>query len=165
MDGRKGKPVTHADALLGAVVPGQASVAHNGGGGGRQKTNPPNEAGENAQEDPAKTKKKAKRKKQRVKKAATPRKAKHIIKQNKNRQNKLKKGEKGGGKGGDPSKAAQFKKQSCSAWGRRKDGPCCKQAVHDKECPNGRQHICEHCGSPDHFSVECPTKKGPKKQG
>ena len=164
MDGRKGKPVTHADALLGAVVPGRASVAHNGGGGGRQKTNPPNDARADAPEETAKTKKKAKRKKQRVKKAATLRKAKNIIKQNKNRQQKLKGGGKGL-KGGDPSKTAEFKKQSCYSWGRRKDGPCCKKAVDDKECPNGRQHICEHCGSPDHFSVECPTKKGPKKQG
>ena len=99
------------------------------------------------------------------------RKAKNIIKQNRNRQQKLvlkghlKGGGKGTLKGVDPAKAAGFKKQSCYSWGRRKDGPCCKKAVDDKECPNGRQHICEHCGSPDHFSVECPTKKGPKKQG
>ena len=56
MDGRKGKPATHADELLGEVVPGQASAAHNGGGGGRQKTNPPNDAGADAPEEAAKAK-------------------------------------------------------------------------------------------------------------
>ena len=69
LDGKHGRPISHADELLNAVVPGQALAANTGGGGGRQNTKPPKQD-DQEETDPTKKKKlakSAKRKKRREK--------------------------------------------------------------------------------------------------
>jgi hypothetical protein len=63
-------------------------------------------------------------------------------------------GSKGKGKGHGKSKstskvdeAKPFQHQVCFEWSRKADG--CSAL-----CPNGRKHLCEHCGSPNHRGIE-----------
>ena len=52
----------------------------------------------------------------------------------------------------------QQKEQVCFSYGRRRDGACCKLALGNEECPQGRLHECEFCHKKDHFSKDCPQK-------
>ena len=59
------------------------------------------------------------------------------------------------GKGGGKSKSSKGKSkgklQICYAWNRDEAG--CKSP-----CPNGRAHVCEMCGSPDHKGKNCTAR-------